>query len=46
MYFVGEGDLYSNVIARNALTSEALSDWMSEITPESVPGAFEWLAGK
>ena len=46
MYFVGEGDLYSNVIAGNALRSEALNTWMTEITPEYRSGAFEWLAGK
>ncbi len=46
MYYVGEGELYSNVIARDKLTSEAVSAWLEEITPETKPGAFEWLAGK
>lgn len=46
MYYVGEGELYSNTIARNALSSEALSSWIEEITPEYKSGAFEWLAGK
>ena len=46
IYFVGEGDLYSNVIARNALTSEAVSAWLEEITPAHTEGAFAWLAGK
>lgn len=46
IYFVSEGELYSNVIARNALSSEDLGVWMEEITPEYKPGAFAWLAGK
>ena len=31
MYFVGEGDLYSSVIAENALRSDALNTWMSDL---------------
>ena len=46
MYFVGEGELYSNVIAKDALTDEALDAWMAEIVPEYKTGAFAWLAGK
>ena len=46
MYFVGEGEQYSDIIARNALSSEAVSAWMQEITPEHAEGAFAWLAGK
>ena len=46
IYYVGEGEQYSDVIARNALQSEAMTDWMTEITPEAVPAFFEKLAGK
>ncbi|MBQ6466049.1 MAG: peptidylprolyl isomerase [Oscillospiraceae bacterium] len=46
VYFVGEGELYSNVLARNALQREALNAWITEISPEYKEGAFAWLAGK
>ena len=46
IYYVGEGEQYSDVIAKNALQSEAMTDWMTEITPEAVPAFFEKLAGK
>lgn len=46
VYFVGEGEQYSNVIARNALSTEAVNAWLEEITPEYTEGAFAWLAGK
>ena len=32
MYYVGEGDLYSNVLAQSALQSDAMSSWTSELT--------------
>ena len=32
MYYVGEGELYSDYIARSALTSEALQAWLEEVT--------------
>ncbi len=31
VYFVDEGELYSNYIAKNALQSEAMSDWTNEL---------------
>ncbi len=46
IYFVSEGDLYSDLIAKNALSSEATTAWLEEITPEYENGAFAWLAGK
>ena len=46
MYYVGEGEQYSDVIARKALSSEAVESWLAEITPEYKLGAFAWLAGK
>lgn len=30
MYYVGEGELYSDYIARNALTNNAMSNWVTE----------------
>ncbi len=32
MYYVGEGDLYSNYIAKNALTGQNLDNWVISIT--------------
>ena len=46
VYFVGEGEEYSRVIARNALRSENVDAWIEEITPDYEKGAFAWLAGK
>ena len=31
VYFVGEGELYSHVIARNDLVSAAMTEWMDEL---------------
>ena len=31
MYYVGEGDLYSNVIAENAMRSDDVSAWMTDL---------------
>ena len=48
MYYVGEGDLYSNVIARNALKSSDIEQWLSDITANLEPvHGFGWkLIGK
>lgn len=46
MYYVGEGEQYSDLIAESALQSERLTNWMNEITPEAHPAFFEKLAGK
>ena len=43
MYFVGEGDLYSSVIAENALRSEALNTWMSDLVAPSEPVEKYWI---
>ncbi|MCR5089795.1 MAG: peptidylprolyl isomerase [Oscillospiraceae bacterium] len=32
MYYVGEGPLYSNYIAKSDLQSEAISSWLTEVT--------------
>lgn len=32
MYYVGEGDLYSNFIAKNGLMNRDMENWLSEIT--------------
>ena len=34
IYFVGEGDLYSEVIARNDLNSAAVEEWMNGLTAD------------
>ena len=46
VYYVGEGEQYSDMIAESALQSEAMTSWMDSITPEAVPAFFEKLAGK
>ena len=40
MYYVGEGDLYSNYIARSVLLNDDLSAWLDELLAgyEAVPG--------
>ena len=43
MYYVGEGELYSNVIAENDLGSTAVGEWMAELTaPYSAEETF-WI---
>ena len=32
MYYVGEGGLYSNAIAKSDLRSEAMNSWIGELT--------------
>ena len=32
MFYVGEGDLYSNYIAENALSSQGLDEWITSLT--------------
>ncbi|MBR1455590.1 MAG: peptidylprolyl isomerase [Oscillospiraceae bacterium] len=48
MYYVGQGELYSESIARSALSSEAISDWLADLTAgyEAVPGKQYKLIGK
>jgi len=46
IYFVGEGEPYSNILARDELREQAVSAWLETITPEYRLGAFAWLAGK
>ena len=47
IYFVGEGDLYSHVIARSALSSTAVDDFLAEQTAslEPVLGFWSKLVG-
>ena len=42
IYFVGEGDLYSNVIARNALSSAAVEDFLTEQTASYETALHYW----
>ena len=47
MYYVGEGELYSDSIARNALSSADMNDWLSEQLAgyEAVRGFWYKLVG-
>lgn len=38
MFFVGEGDLYCNLLAKQALQEEAISAWTESFHVEAVPG--------
>ena len=42
IYFVGEGELYSNVIARNALTNTAVNDFIAEKIADYEPQLHFW----
>ena len=42
IYFVGEGDLYSNVVARSALKNTATNDFVSEQTEGLTPVLGYW----
>ena len=43
MYYVGEGDLYSNVIAENAIRSESASAWLSDLMLPYTPTETYWI---
>ncbi len=43
MYYVGEGELYSDIIARNALMSQDESAWLEEITASYEPVEGFWV---
>ena len=43
MYYVGEGDLYSNVIAESALRSSDVSAWMDELSAPYSPVEKFWI---
>ncbi|MGX8692529.1 MAG: peptidylprolyl isomerase [Clostridia bacterium] len=43
MYYVGEGELYSELLARNSLTEKAIESWLNDAAPAVVPGAEEVL---
>lgn len=43
MYYVGEGRIYSELLAENALTQETISDWLDSSDLTAVPGAEEVL---
>ena len=42
VYFVGEGDLYSNVIARSDMRETALNDYLAEQTEAMAPALCYW----
>lgn len=43
MYYVGEGRVYSDMLAENSLISKAMTEWMDSTTLTAVPGAEEAL---
>ncbi len=43
VYFVGEGELYSNVIAENELRSESASTWLEELMLPYEPVETFWI---
>ena len=43
MYYVGEGELYSNVIAENSLVSQAMNDWLTALVEGYEPSTDFWL---
>ena len=43
MYYVGEGELYSNLIAENSLINEAMSEWMNAMLEGYEPSTGFWL---
>ena len=47
MYYVGEGELYSNVIARDELVNTAMTEWLAELVKnyEAKEGYFMRLVG-
>ena len=43
MYYVGEGEIYSKLLAENSLTQNAINDWLTGSDITAVPGAEEVL---
>ena len=43
MYYAGEGENYSDLLAKDALTNEAVEDWLDNSGFSAVPGAEEAL---
>ena len=43
MYYVGEGELYSDLIAENSLVSQAMNDWVSALVEGYEPSTGFWL---
>ena len=43
MYFVGEGRVYSELLAENSLSQKAITDWLNGSDITAVPGAEEAL---
>ena len=46
IYYVGEGELYSNMIARDDLSQTAMSDWLDQLTegyPTSEGFGMKWV---
>ena len=43
MYFAGEGEIYSKLLATNSLTQKAVEEWLTSIALSATPGAEEAL---
>ena len=43
MYYVGQGDLYSNVLAESEMRSNSLNDWMNDLVLPYEPVEGFWL---
>ena len=43
MYYVGEGEIYSKLLATNSLTQKAVEEWLTSIALSATPGAEEAL---
>ena len=43
MYFVGEGEIYGEMLAKNSLSSKALEEWLNASDITAVPGESEAL---
>ena len=43
MYYVGEGELYSNVIAESTLVNQAMNDWLTALVEGYEPSTGFWL---
>ena len=43
MYYVGEGELYSNVIAESTLVNQAMDDWLTALAEGYEPSTGFWI---
>ena len=43
MYYVGEGELYSDLIAESSLINQAMSEWLNALQEGYEPSTGFWL---